>query len=73
MRKFIHNLQQILPQVHNSHFPALIFGLALLGFYFYGDISLSAMNSFHILFFGINIISAAILIYFNQRKPIFYL
>lgn len=73
MRKFIHNLQQILPQVHNSHFPALIFGLALLGFYFYGDISLSAMTGFHTMFFVINIISAGILIYFNQRKPIFYL
>ena len=39
MRKFIHNLQQILPQVHNAQLPALIFGLALLGFYLYGDIS----------------------------------
>lgn len=73
MRKFIHNLQQILPQVHNSHFPALVFGLALLGFYLYGDISLSSMNTFHVLFFIINLISAGILIYFNQRKPIFYL
>lgn len=73
MRKFIHNLQQILPQVHNSHFPALIFGLALLGFYFYGDISLSTMNSFHAMFFILNVVSAGILIYFNQRKPIFYL
>lgn len=73
MKNFIKNLQQILPQVHNSHFPALIFGLALLGFYLCGDINASTMYTYHVLFFSINIISAGILVYFNQRKPIFYL
>ncbi len=73
MRKFIHNLQQILPQVHNAQLPALIFGLALLGFYLYGDISTDSMLVFHGLFFFWAVASFAILIYFNRRKPVFYL
>lgn len=73
MHKFIYNIQQILPQVHNSLLPALIFALALLGFYLYGHISSESMLTFHVAFFAINIVSAGILIYFNQRKPILYL
>lgn len=73
MHKFIYNIQQILPQVHNSLLPALIFALALLGFYLYGNISSESMLTFHVAFFVINIVSAGILIYFNQRKPILYL
>lgn len=51
MRKFIHNLQQILPLVHNTHLPAFIFALALLGFYLCGDIAEQSMLTLHAAFF----------------------
>jgi len=73
VRKFIYNLQQILPQAHNAHLPALIFGLALLGFYLYGDIDTESMLVFHTGFFLISLVCTGILIYFNQCKPFFYL
>ena len=73
MRKFIHNLQQSLPLVHNAQLPAFIFGLALLGFYLYGDISSESMLTFHCAFFILSAISFGTLIYFNHRKPVFYL
>lgn len=52
MRKFIHNLQQILPLVHNTHLPAFIFALALLGFYLCGDIAEQSMLTLHAAFFS---------------------
>lgn len=73
MRKFIHNLQQILPLVHNTHLPAFIFALALLGFYLCGDIAEQSMLTLHAAFFLLNVTSAGILIYFNRRKPVLYL
>ena len=69
MRKFIHNLQQILPLVHNTHLPAFIFALALLGFYLCGDIAEQSMLTLHAAFFLLNVTSAGILIYFNVRIP----
>lgn len=73
MRKFIHNLQQILPLVHNTHLPAFIFALALLGFYLCGNIAEQSMLTLHAAFFLLNVTSAGILIYFNRRKPVLYL
>ncbi len=66
-------MAQIMPLVHNSIVPALIFGCALLGFYLYGDIAPSSMLTLHYTFFTLCLITLSILIYFNQRKPFFFI
>lgn len=73
MRKFIQNLAQIMPLVHNSLIPALVFGCALLGFYLYGDIAPASMLTLHYAFFTLCGITLSILLYFNRRKPFFFI
>lgn len=62
-----------MPLVHNSIIPALIFGAALLGYYLYGDITVASMLTLHYAFYTLCAAATLILVYFNQRKPVFFI
>lgn len=73
MLKFFRHLTLIIPQIGNSMLPALIFAAAFLGYFLYGEISLLARANLHIIFWSTNAVCLGILIYFNRRKPFFFL
>lgn len=73
MLKFLKNLNLIIPQVHTSWFPAFIFACAFLGYFFYGEVSPLARNYLHINFWCCSLLSIIVLIFFNRRKPIFFI
>ena len=71
MLRFFKHLNLIMPQIHNSLFPALIFAYAFLGYFLYGEISPLARSNLHILFWTANAVCLGVLVYFNRRKPLF--
>lgn len=73
MVKFFRHLNLIIPQIGNSLLPALIFAVAFLGYFLYGEISLLARSNLHIIFWSAIAVCFGILIYFNRRKPFFFL
>ena len=73
MRKFLYNIQQIMPLVHNTHLPAVIFALAFLGFHLYGNIAEQSMLTLHWTFFALVLCNLFVLTYFNQRTTFFYI
>lgn len=73
MRKFFKNFKLIAPQIKNSLLPALIFAYAFLGYFIYGEISSQTRINLHFIFWISNISCLGILVYFNRRKPCFFL
>ena len=73
MLKFLKHFGFILPQIHNSLLPALIFACAFLGYFLYGEIPLIIKNNLHMLFWSFSIASICVLVYFNRRKNLFFI
>lgn len=73
MFKFSFNIKESISLIKNSFIPALFFAGGLLSFYGYVDISENAMLSLHYAFYILNFASFLILLYFNRRKPAFFI
>lgn len=73
MLTFFKNFKLIVPQIKNSLLPAFIFGCAFLGYFLYGEITLPARHNLHIIFWSSCLACLGILIYFNRRKPCFFM
>ena len=66
-------IQKAIPLIKNSIFSALIFAISVFCFYLFEPISHLAMTWLHISFYLISFVSILTLLYFNQRKPIFFI
>ena len=73
MNKINAYIEQFFPLIKNAFIPALLFALSLICFYTFHEISLSSLTTLHCAFYIISFISFMILLYFNQRKPVFYI
>ncbi len=73
MFKFSFNIKQSILLIKNSFIPALFFAGSLLAFYGYVDLSENTMLSLHYAFYALNFVSFLILLYFNRRKPVFFI
>lgn len=73
MLKLSISLEKILPLMKNTILPALIFGTGVFCFYAYNPIQESSLLTLHSLFYVLSFVSFTILIYFNQRKPVFFI
>lgn len=73
MLSFFKNFKLIIPEIKNSLFPAFIFACAFLSYFLYGEISPLIRHNLHFIFWTADIIGILVLIYFNQRKPFFFL
>ena len=73
MLAFFKNFKLIVPQIKNSLLPALIFACALLSYFIYGEISLFARNNLHYLFWFSCLSCFGTLVFFNRRKPFFFI
>lgn len=67
------NVERIFPLIKNIMIPAFLFGTALICFYACGQIPPIPLTFLHISFYTISFISFMILLYFNQRRPVFYI
>lgn len=57
----------------NFLFPAFLFALALVSFYFNLNFSEPTLLILHIAFYGISFTTCLTLVYFNQQKPFFFI
>ena len=73
MNKINAYIEQFFPLIKNIFMPALLFALSLICFYALHEISVSSLTTLHCSFYIISFISFMILLYFNQRKPAFYI
>ncbi len=73
MFKFSFNIKQGISLIKNTFIPALFFACGLLTFYGYVELSENTMLSLHYAFYILNFISFLILLYFNRRKPTFFI
>lgn len=73
MNQLSANVERIFPLIKNILIPAILFGTALICFYAFGQISASSLTFLHMAFYTTSFISFMILLYFNQRRPAFYI
>ncbi|MBQ8436190.1 MAG: GGDEF domain-containing protein [Alphaproteobacteria bacterium] len=73
MKKLILWFQGIFPLLHNMLLPALITTGGVLFFYAHDGLTLSARQSFHIIFYFISFAVIILLFYFNSNKGIFFI
>lgn len=73
MLKFSFNIKQGISLIKNTFIPALFFACGLLTFYGYVELSENTMLSLHYAFYAFNFINFLILLYFNRRKPSFFI
>lgn len=73
MNQLSANIERIFPLIKNILIPAVLFGTALICFYAYGSIAPASLTFLHISFYSISFAGFMILLYFNQRRPVFYI
>lgn len=73
MFKLSVNFDKIAPLIKNTFLPALIFAVAVIGFYAYNPLAESSMLTLHSLFYVLCFVTFLILLYFNTRKPVFFI
>lgn len=73
MKQLLKQLEKFFPLLKNTYQPALLFTIGLLGFYLFQPLSAQRLNQIHYISIGLNLLSITLLIYFNQRKPIFFI
>ena len=73
LKKYIGYLRQIIPLMQNSLIPALLLCAALVFYFALEPMSPQLLGFLHVGFFAINLFSIALLMYFNQNRPIFYI
>lgn len=67
------HFEKVLPAIKNIFIPAFIAGFAILCFYIHGPITKVSMLTLHTSFYVLSFTSNMILLYFNYRKPIFFI
>lgn len=65
--------EKILPLLKNTLLPALLFGAAVIGFYAANPLAENGLLSLHSLFYVLCFTSFLILLYFDTRKPAFFI
>lgn len=65
--------EKILPLLKNTLLPALFFGAAVIGFYATNPLAGNGLLTLHSLFYVLCFASFLILLYFNTRKPVFFI
>lgn len=73
LKKFTGYLRQIIPLMQNSLTPALLLCAALVTYFALEPMPPQLLRVLHIGFFAINLFSIALLAWFNQNRPIFYI
>lgn len=73
MRQILQQLENFFPLLRHTVLPALLFAIALLGFYLYQPIAESSLLALHRGFFSLSLAGFLILLYFNQSKPAFFI
>lgn len=71
--KYAAQIEKIISLISPIFIPALIFSAALFGFYLYAPLTPAANLTFHTLFFIMAFACFMVLLYFNQRKPVFFI
>ena len=71
--KYAAQIEKIVPLITPIFIPALIFAAALFGFYLYAPLTTAANLTFHVLFYMTGFACFMILLYFNRRKPVFFM
>lgn len=71
--KYAAQIEKIVPLITPVFIPALIFAAALFGFYLYAPLTTAANLTFHVLFYMTGFACFMILLYFNRRKPVFFM
>lgn len=73
MRQILLQLDRFFPLLKNTTLPAILFAVALLGFYLHQPVTEETLHYLHISFYGLGFLSFLILLYFNQNKPVFFI
>ena len=73
MNKINAYIEQFFPLIKNIFVPAVLFALALIFFYAFENFSFITLQSLHISFYVISFAGFLTLLFFNQRKPVFYI
>ncbi len=73
MNKVSIYMEKIFPLIKNMIMPSIIFATALIFFYSSPKLSISSLKTIHYTFYILCFISFMVLLYFNQRKPTFYI
>lgn len=73
MSKFNLYLEKTLPAIKNIFIPAAIMAFAILSFYINESFSNGSNLTLHGLFYVLSFVSCMILLYFNSRKPLFFI
>lgn len=73
MKKLSIYWEKIFPLIKNIFIPAILFTIALLSFYGSPDFSAASLKTLHYSFYLLSFASFMVLLYFNQRKPAFYI
>lgn len=71
--KYAAQIEKIVPLIAPVFIPALIFAAALFGFYLYSPLSAATNMTFHVIFYMTGFACFMILLYFNRRKPVFFI
>ena len=73
MLKLNISLEKILPLLKNTFLPALVFGAGVIGFYAANPFPESSLLTLHSLFYVLSFATFLILLYFDSRKPVFFI
>lgn len=73
MLKLNISLEKILPLLKNTFLPALVFGAGVIGFYAANPFPESSLLTLHSLFYVLSFAAFLILLYFDSRKPVFFI
>ena len=72
MNRLSAKIERILPLIKNIFVPAGLFGTALIAFYGWDSASAATLKALHYAFYLAGFASFMILLYFNRRRPAFY-
>lgn len=73
MNRLSAKIEQILPLIKNIFIPAGLFGTALICFYAWNTAAIPTLKTLHYAFYILSFAGFMILLYFNQRRPAFYI
>lgn len=73
MLKLNISLEKILPLLKNTFLPALVFSAGVIGFYAANPFPESSLLTLHSLFYVLSFAAFLILLYFDSRKPVFFI
>lgn len=73
MNRLSAKFERILPLIKNIFLPAGLFGIALICFYAWNTVSVPTLKTLHCAFYIAGFAGFMILLYFNQRRPAFYI